>query len=100
VSDRVAVMYLGRIVEEGEAARVLNSPLHPYTEALIAAIPSLDPVPRRKPVILMGDLPSPDDIPQGCRFHPRCPKAMDVCRNVPPAITRRPGDASVECHLY
>ena len=100
VSDRVAVMYLGRIVEEGEATRVLNSPLHPYTEALISAIPSLDPALSRNPVILTGDLPSPDNIPQGCRFHPRCPKTMDVCRNTPPAITRGPGGVSVECHLY
>ena len=100
VSDRVAVMYLGRIVEEGDATRVFNSPLHPYTEALISAIPFLDPALSRKPAILTGDLPSPDNIPQGCRFHPRCPKIMDVCRNTPPAITRRPGGMSVECHLY
>jgi peptide/nickel transport system ATP-binding protein len=100
VSDRVAVMYLGRIVEEGNATRVFNSPLHPYTEALISAIPSLDPALSRKPFILTGDLPSPDSIPQGCRFHPRCPKTMDVCRSTPPAITLGPGGVSVECHLY
>jgi len=100
VSDRVAVMYLGRIVEEGEATRVLSAPLHPYTEALISAIPAADPRAKRNPIILKGDLPSPDNIPRGCRFHPRCPKVMKVCRETPPVPAPHPHGAMVECHLY
>ena len=89
-----------RIVEEGEASRVLNAPLHPYTQALIAAIPSADPAARRNSFVLKGDLPSPDNIPEGCRFHPRCPKVMEICRREHPVVTYHPGGVSVECHLY
>ena len=78
-ADRVAVMYLGRIVEEGPAAEVLAHPAHPYTRALLAAAPRLDGESRRGPV-LQGDLPSPGCPPDGCRFHPRCPLAADECR--------------------
>jgi oligopeptide transport system ATP-binding protein len=100
VSNRVAVMYLGRIVEEGEASSVLNSSLHPYTQALVAAIPSMDPAAKRSPLIVRGDLPSPDNVPPGCRFHPRCPKVMEICRTKFPAVTHHGGGAMVECHLY
>jgi oligopeptide/dipeptide ABC transporter ATP-binding protein len=99
VSDRIAVMYLGRIVEEGEAANIFNAPLHPYTQALVSAIPSLDPRHRFGRIVLSGDLPAPDDIPGGCRFHPRCPRVMDVCRQTAPKQTVYP-PALVECHLY
>ena len=99
VSDRIAVMYLGRIVEEGEAANIFNAPLHPYTRALVSAIPSLDPRQRFGRIVLSGDLPAPDDIPGGCRFHPRCPRVMDVCRQTAPEQTVYP-TALVECHLY
>jgi oligopeptide/dipeptide ABC transporter ATP-binding protein len=100
VSDQVTVMYLGRIVETGEASRVLNAPLHPYTQALVSAIPSLVPKAKRDTVILKGDLPSPESIPAGCRFHPRCPRVMDICRREHPAVIIEPGGTSVECHLY
>jgi oligopeptide/dipeptide ABC transporter ATP-binding protein len=93
-------MYLGRIVETGEASRVLNAPLHPYTQALVSAIPSHVPKAKRDTVILKGDLPSPEHIPSGCRFHPRCPSAMEICRREHPAIIIEPGGTSVECHLY
>ncbi len=80
VSDRVAVMYLGRIVELAPTADLFYQPLHPYTEALMSAIPALDPDQVMKPVILEGEIPSPADPPSGCHFHPRCPYVQDVCR--------------------
>ena len=86
-ADRIAVMYLGRIVEEGPAAEVLAHPAHPYTRALLAAAPRLDGEPRRA-TVLQGDLPSPGCPPDGCRFHPRCPHATDGCRLREPS--RRP----------
>jgi len=103
VSDTVAVMYLGRIVEMGSAEALYADPKHPYTQALLAAIPEPDPGRTRQGVPLQGELPSPDNPPSGCRFHPRCPLAMDRCRSVAPAL-RQLGPRSqphmVECHLY
>lgn len=98
ISDHVAVMYLGSIVEEGPAALVIEAPLHPYTEALISAVP----VPggeRRRRIVLPGDVPSPSKPPRGCPFHTRCPKIMDVCRHTSPATTVH-GDQKVKCHLF
>jgi len=102
ISDRIAVMYLGRIVEIGSAEEVYRRPLHPYTEALLSAIPVPDPVVQRqrKRIVLEGDVPSPLAPPNGCRFHPRCAYAMDVCREVdPPAFTGSDG-TTVYCHLH
>ena len=96
VSDRVAVMYLGRIVEEGEAETVFRTPRHPYTQALVSAVPGARPEER---ILLTGDPPSPDAVPAGCRFHPRCPKAFDTCRALAPQRYRS-GGSEVECHLY
>lgn len=85
-ADRIAVMYLGRIVELGHAQQIVSSPQHPYTQALIAAVPSIDPQRRRNTSILQGEAPNPADIPNGCRFHPRCPYAHATCTQHDPAL--------------
>lgn len=86
ISDRVLVMYLGKIVESGPAREVCSNPAHPYTKALISAVPSIDPETRRKRIILPGDVPSPIAPPPGCPFHPRCPVAREKCRNEVPEL--------------
>jgi oligopeptide/dipeptide ABC transporter ATP-binding protein len=86
ISDRVAVMYLGRIVEMADADSIYTKPLHPYTKALISAIPEPDPASVRERIILQGNVPSPVSPPPGCHFHPRCPMARDVCRNTYPEL--------------
>jgi oligopeptide/dipeptide ABC transporter ATP-binding protein len=78
-ADRIAVMYLGRIVEEGSAHEVVRNPRHPYTQALISVVPKPDPRERSRPQILRGETPNPIDVPPGCRFHPRCPQAFERC---------------------
>ena len=98
VSDDVAVMYLGRIVETAAAARLYAEPLHPYTLALFSAVPSVDPGRRRRRIVLTGDVPSPARPPAGCRFHPRCPLAEAVCRQADPPATRLDGH-TVHCHV-
>ena len=102
MSDRIAVMYLGRLVEIGEAAAVYEQPKHPYTEALLSAIPVPDPVVQRsrRRIVLTGDVPSPASPPPGCRFHTRCPYVMDVCRSVDPEPYRTADGTTVFCHLH
>ena len=85
-ADRIAVMYLGRIVEEGPAASVVSDPQHPYTKALLSVVPRRDPRERTRPQILRGEAPDAVRIPAGCRFHPRCPIAIDDCRQIDPAL--------------
>jgi oligopeptide/dipeptide ABC transporter ATP-binding protein len=97
VSDRVLVMYLGRIVEEGTATQVLRQPRHPYTEALVSAVPGARAEGR---IVLRGDPPSPEAVPEGCRFHPRCPKVLDICPKSPPPSIGSAGSSRVECHLF
>jgi oligopeptide transport system ATP-binding protein len=99
ISDRVAVMYLGRIVELGTAADVIERPVHPYTRALVSAIPTPDPdVERnRKRIVLPGDPPSPMNPPAGCAFHPRCPHAQDRCRSAVPPLTAHGVNRTVAC---
>jgi peptide/nickel transport system ATP-binding protein len=100
VSDEVAVMYLGSIVEQAPAAEIYTRPAHPYTRALISAIPIPDPKRRRERIVLQGDVPSPIDPPSGCRFHTRCPFATEICRTTAPiweAVT--PGH-NVACHHW
>jgi len=96
--DRVAVMYAGRIVEEGAASDVFVHPLHPYAKALAGAFPRIgDSTFRYAPVGLPGDPPFPGDLPQGCPFHPRCPIAVDLCSTLEPVLTKH-GDRAVACH--
>ena len=100
VSDRIAIMYLGRIVELAEADEIYARPLHPYTRALLSAIPRPNPGVRRERIVLQGDVPSPINPPAGCPFHPRCPHATDRCRAEVPALRPSPHDPghTVSCH--
>jgi oligopeptide/dipeptide ABC transporter ATP-binding protein len=103
VSDRVAVMYLGRIVELADRADLFASPLHPYTQALFASIPKPVPMPgkRRERIVLSGDVPSPAKPPEGCHFHTRCPYVMERCRKeYPPLATMAGGTHQVACWLH
>ena len=99
VSDRVAVMYLGSIVEEGKTEDIFASPLHPYTQILLRAAPDLDPLNRREQSVIEGDLPSPICMPNGCRFHPRCPYCQDICRSMKPKIQEMADGRKVACHF-
>jgi oligopeptide/dipeptide ABC transporter ATP-binding protein len=101
ISNRVAVMYLGRVVELAPSEKVYKTPLHPYTQALLSAIPVPDPEveSRRKRIILEGDVPSPVNPPSGCHFHPRCWKAQDICRRVTPPLEKKQTDHLAACHF-
>jgi peptide/nickel transport system ATP-binding protein len=98
-ADRIAVMYLGRIVEEGPAAEVVRSPQHPYTQALLSVVPRRDPRDRHRGQVLRGETPDAVHIPSGCRFHPRCPLAFDTCRLEEPALARTPAGHDAACLL-
>ena len=98
VADRVAVMYLGRIVESGPTQVLFDAPRHPYTQALLSAIPVPDPERPRRRVVLKGDVPSALAPPIGCRFHTRCPMAQDICRTTPPVVAVGP-DHTAACHF-
>jgi peptide/nickel transport system ATP-binding protein len=100
LAHEVAVMYLGRIVEQGTVDDVLGSPKHPYTRALLSAVPSVDPATRREIIRLQGDLPSPVNPPSGCHFHPRCPQAMPECRQTYPGTSTLSATHTTRCHLY
>ena len=97
--DRVAVMYLGRLVEEGPVEDVYTNPVHPYTEALVGAIPELDPGMRKKDQEPAGEVPSPIEPPPGCHFHPRCPLVIDRCSVEVPELSRRNKDRRARCHV-
>ncbi len=98
VSDRIAVMYLGRIVETAEGNSLWKRPLHPYTQALISAVPVPDPTAMSRRVVLQGDPPSPFNRPTGCRFHTRCPYATELCRQSEPQLRRVDGTHQMACH--
>jgi oligopeptide transport system ATP-binding protein len=102
ISDRVAVMYLGKIVELATRDTTYTEPLHPYTKALLSAVPIPDPrvEKKRERIILTGDVPSPINPPSGCRFHTRCPYVMDICRRIEPRFADNGGQHYVACHLY
>ncbi|MEH7382724.1 dipeptide ABC transporter ATP-binding protein [Bacillus sp. JJ1533] len=100
ISDRVGVMYLGRIVELTDSDRLYESPKHPYTEALLSSVPIPDPDHKQERIILSGDVPSPSNPPTGCPFHTRCPKAMDICKQVVPTLQEVEQGHYTACHLY
>jgi len=101
VCDRIAIMYLGKIVESGSSDDVIGKSLHPYTKALVAAVPVPDPESRRIEVVVKGEIPSPVNPPAGCRFHTRCPSYIgDICRTKEPPLIRVGKNHLVACHLY
>ena len=100
ITDRIAVMYLGKIFEIGPSERVLKNPMHPYTQALISAIPEPDPTKKRKRILLRGEIPSPIFIPSGCRFRTRCPIAREICKKKEPNFVEIEPNHFVACHQY
>lgn len=100
ISDRVAVMYLGQLMEITTAEKLYNNPQHPYTQILLDAVPVPDPTQQKEDTIISGDMPSPISPPSGCPFHPRCPKAMDICSQIQPELKETEDGHKVTCHLY
>lgn len=99
ISDRIAIMYLGKIVEMGGKEEIFSNPMHPYTQALLSAIPVPNPERKRKTIELKGEVPSAIKIPTGCRFHPRCPFAENICKEKEPELTAATADHFVACRL-
>lgn len=100
ISDRIGVMYLGKLVEEAPTDSLFAEPLHPYTQALLSAVPHPDPKIKKERIVLKGEIPSPLHPPSGCIFHTRCPYAMDACRTVPPEKKEMSDNHFVACHLH
>ncbi|NOU92442.1 dipeptide ABC transporter ATP-binding protein [Paenibacillus sp. LMG 31456] len=99
ISDRIGVMYLGRIVELSDKNELFNNPKHPYTKALLSAVPVPNPLIKKERIVLQGDVPSPANPPSGCTFHPRCSECMAICKTEKPALKEVDGQL-VACHLY
>ena len=100
ICDRIVVMYLGKVMETGTYSDIYSNPKHPYTQALLSAVPVPDPRRKNKRQILVGDVPSPINPPSGCRFHTRCPKAMDICSHKAPIMKEFGVGHEAACHLY
>ncbi len=99
ISNEIAVMYLGKIVEQGKKEELFNNPLHPYTKALFSAVPIPDPTNKKKRIILSGDMPSALNPPKGCAFHTRCSYCTDICKEIAPDLQKYSNDHVVACHL-
>src|SRR5699024_1915586 len=100
VSDRIGVMYLGKVVEEAGSEELIEEPLHPYTQALLSAVPLPNPGMKRERIVLRGEIPSPLNPPAGCIFHTRCPHVMDICKEVVPERREMSKGHFVACHLH
>jgi oligopeptide/dipeptide ABC transporter ATP-binding protein len=100
IADRIAVLYLGKMMELGSSENVVDQPLHPYTQALVSAVPVPDPESKRTKDVISGEIPSPVDPPMGCRFHTRCPYAHERCTSEEPALVEVEKSHFVACHLY
>jgi oligopeptide/dipeptide ABC transporter ATP-binding protein len=101
ICDSIAIMYLGKIMEKGDVEQVVNEPLHPYTQALLNAVPVPDPTVKRSETVIKGEIPSPINPPSGCRFHTRCPSIIgDICRKVEPQLVDVGNGHYVACHLH
>lgn len=100
ISDRIGVMYLGNIVEIANKKGIYETPMHPYSQALLSAVPIADPEVKKERMILQGDLPSPSNPPNGCALHPRCPKKLDICNSIVPELQLVGDEHYVACHLY
>jgi len=100
MADNINVMYVGKLVETSETESLFEEPLHPYTQALLSAIPVADPDYKVMRAVLKGDVPSPANPPSGCRFHPRCPEAKEICSKEEPELKKVGDGRLVACHLY
>ncbi len=100
ISDRIGVMYLGSMVEFGDKDSIFSNPLHPYTQALFSAVPNPNPDVKMKRIVLKGDIPSPANPPKGCKFHTRCPKAMEICSHIAPVYKEYEPGHFAACHCY
>ncbi len=100
LSDRIAIMYLGEIVEIGKTEEIFNNPMHPYTKALLSSVPELNPQNKKEPIKLQGELPSPEDLPSGCKFHTRCPFVMEDCKTSTPIQKDFSNTHFCKCFLY
>jgi peptide/nickel transport system ATP-binding protein len=100
VCDRLGIMYLGKLVEEAPIEELIDEPLHPYSKALIAAVPVPDPEGKKSKAVISGEVPNPINLPSGCRFHPRCPETMEVCTREEPPLIEIHEDHRVACHLW
>jgi oligopeptide/dipeptide ABC transporter ATP-binding protein len=99
ISTRIGVMYVGKLVEVGTSQQICVNPKHPYTQALLSAVPVPDPAARKHRIVLKGDVPTPINPPSGCRFHPRCPIAVERCKTEEPPLRRLEDEREVACHL-
>ena len=100
ISDKIGVMYLGSMVEFGDKNKIFEHPLHPYTNALFSAVPNPNPDEKSEKILLKGDIPSPANPPMGCKFHTRCPQAMEICKHICPKYQEQEPGHFVACHLY